>query len=102
MNFKKGLQILRRLLMNNRIKMLDDLTISKIAAGEVIDAPYSVVKELIENSIDAKATAIVLEIKEGGKKYIRVTDNGIGIKEEYVEKAFMRHSTSKITNIDDL
>lgn len=88
--------------MNKKIEMLDNLTINKIAAGEMIESPHSVVKELIENSIDADASIITLEIKEGGKKYIRVTDNGIGIDEEYVEQAFMRHSTSKITNIDDL
>lgn len=88
--------------MNRKIDILDDLTINKIAAGEVVEAPYSVVKELIENAIDAGASTITLEIKDGGKKYIRITDNGVGIKEEYVEKAFMRHSTSKITNINDL
>ncbi|MBU5677496.1 DNA mismatch repair endonuclease MutL [Alkaliphilus sp. MSJ-5] len=88
--------------MNRKIDILDDLTINKIAAGEVVEAPYSVVKELVENAIDAGASTITLEIKDGGKKYIRITDNGAGIKEEYVEKAFMRHSTSKITNIDDL
>ncbi len=88
--------------MNRKIDILDDLTINKIAAGEVVESPYSVVKELIENSIDAGATTITLEIRDGGKKYIRITDNGVGIREEYVEKAFMRHSTSKITTIDDL
>lgn len=88
--------------MNNKIEILDELTINKIAAGEVVEAPYSVVKELIENSIDANATIITLEIRDGGKKYIRITDNGVGIEEKYVEQAFMRHSTSKITNINDL
>ena len=81
--------------MNRKIETLDDLTINKIAAGEVVEAPCSLVKELVENSIDAGASAITLEIREGGKKYIRVTDNGVGIAEEYVEQAFMRHSTSK-------
>ncbi len=88
--------------MNIKINMLDDLTINKIAAGEVVESPYSAVKELIENAIDSGASTIVLEIKQGGKKYIRITDNGVGIKEEYVEKAFKRHSTSKITSINDL
>ncbi|HZK57985.1 MAG TPA: DNA mismatch repair endonuclease MutL, partial [Clostridia bacterium] len=88
--------------MNRKIEILNDSTINKIAAGEVIEAPHSVVKELVENSIDAGASTVTLEIKEGGKRYIRVTDNGIGVEEEYVERAFMRHSTSKITNIDDL
>lgn len=88
--------------MRTEIEVLDDVTINKIAAGEVVEAPFSVVKELIENSIDAKASVITLEIKDGGKKHIRITDNGTGIKEEYVEKAFLRHSTSKINNINDL
>lgn len=88
--------------MNKKIKILDDLTINKIAAGEVIESPHSVIKELIENSIDAGASIIISEIKEGGKKYIRVTDNGLGIDEKDVEQAFMQHSTSKITDINDL
>lgn len=88
--------------MYKKIETLDDLTINKIAAGEVVEGPHSVVKELVENSIDAGATIITLDIKSGGKTYIRVTDNGVGIKEEDVEKAFLRHSTSKILNINDL
>lgn len=88
--------------MNREIRLLDDLTINKIAAGEVVESPHSVVKELVENAIDAASSAIILEIQEGGKKYIRITDNGVGIKEEYVEAAFMRHSTSKIAHIEDL
>ncbi|MDR5658149.1 DNA mismatch repair endonuclease MutL [Serpentinicella sp. ANB-PHB4] len=84
------------------IQTLDDTVINKIAAGEVVEGPYSVVKELTENAIDAKADTIVVEIKEGGKKYIRVTDNGTGIKDEEIEKAFLRHTTSKINKINDL
>lgn len=88
--------------MSKAIKVLNDLTINKIAAGEVVEGPYSVVKELIENAVDADATAIVIEIKEGGQKYIRISDNGIGIYEEDVETAFMRHTTSKIVTAEDL
>lgn len=83
----------------NQIKQLDDKTISLIAAGEVVESPASIVKELIENSIDAKATSIVLEIRDGGKSYIRVTDDGFGIDEADVELAFKRHTTSKITSL---
>ncbi|QUH27332.1 DNA mismatch repair endonuclease MutL [Serpentinicella alkaliphila] len=86
----------------NFIHVLDDNVINQIAAGEVVEGPYSVVKELIENAIDAKADSIVVEIKEGGKKFIRISDNGIGINEHEVEQAFMRHTTSKITKINDL
>ena len=88
--------------MRNNIKLLDDITISKIAAGEIIERPASVVKELIENSIDAESSNIIIQINNGGKDYIRVTDNGVGIKEEQIELAFLRHSTSKISCIDDL
>ncbi|WP_097677452.1 DNA mismatch repair endonuclease MutL [Anaerosalibacter sp. Marseille-P3206] len=88
--------------MNNDIKLLDNITISKIAAGEIIERPFSVVKELIENSIDANSNNIIIQIANGGKDYIRVTDNGVGIKEEQIDLAFLRHSTSKISNIDDL
>ncbi|SCG83370.1 DNA mismatch repair protein mutL [Proteiniborus sp. DW1] len=86
----------------NNIKLLDSNTINKIAAGEVIERPSSVIKELIENSIDAEASFIVVEIENGGKKYIRVTDNGTGISKNDVDFAFLRHSTSKISSVEDL
>ena len=84
------------------IKVLDQETINKIAAGEVIDRPSSVAKELIENAIDAGATAITIEIKEGGMAFMRITDNGGGIPKEDVPTAFIRHATSKIMTIEDL
>lgn len=87
--------------MQNVIKKLDDNIVKLISAGEVIESPCSVVKELVENSIDSKATSVVVEIKNGGKSYIRVTDNGCGIGEEYVVEAFKKHTTSKITTFDD-
>ena len=88
--------------MSNRINILDDLTINKIAAGEVVERPSSVVKELVENSIDAKSNKVIVDIADGGKKYIRITDNGSGILSSEVEKSFLRHATSKINNIEDL
>ena len=84
------------------IRILDKSTADKIAAGEVVERPLSVVKELVENSIDAGAKKIVVEIKNGGKSYIRVTDDGCGIAADECEKAFMRHATSKIINAEDL
>lgn len=88
--------------LSQEIHVLDEITINKIAAGEVVDKPASVVKELIENSLDAGATQITIEILNGGKDLIKVSDNGCGIKEAQIEFAFMRHATSKIHNIDDL
>lgn len=88
--------------MSKKINILDDLTINKIAAGEVVERPSSVTKELIENSIDAGATQIVIDIVDGGKKQIRITDNGSGILSSEVDKSFLRHATSKINKIDDL
>lgn len=84
------------------IKLLDDNTIQKIAAGEVIERPSSIVKELLENSIDAKADIIQIEIEDGGKSLISISDNGIGIPSDQIETAFMRHATSKIQDFDDL
>lgn len=84
------------------IQILDQQTIDKIAAGEVIERPSSVVKELVENAIDAQSSAITVEIKEGGISFIRITDNGCGIEKEQVPLAFLRHSTSKIRSVEDL
>ena len=84
------------------IKILDKSVADRIAAGEVVDRPLSVVKELVENSIDAGAGTIVVEIKGGGKNYIRVTDDGCGIPEGEVQIAFARHATSKIEHDSDL
>ena len=79
-----------------QIQVLDQITIDKIAAGEVIERPASIVKELVENSIDAKAASVTVEIQDGGISLIRVTDNGSGIEREDIRNAFLRHSTSKI------
>lgn len=84
------------------IQVLDQKTINQIAAGEVIERPMAVVKELVENAIDAGATAITIEIKEGGISFIRVTDNGSGIAKEEIHTAFLRHATSKIKTMEDL
>lgn len=84
------------------IMLLDDQTISKIAAGEIIENPASIVKELVENSIDAGAKNITIEIKNSPTEYLRISDDGIGINEDEIEKAFLRHSTSKLTSIEDL
>lgn len=84
------------------IRILDEFIADKIAAGEVIERPLSIVKELIENSIDAGSSQIVVEIKNGGKSYIRVTDNGSGIASDEVELAFERHATGKISELSDL
>ena len=84
------------------IHLLSEETINRIAAGEVVERPVNVVKELVENSIDAGATAITIEIREGGKKMIRVTDNGCGIEKSQIAKAFERHATSKIRDDSDL
>ncbi len=86
----------------SKIQVLDTVTIDKIAAGEVIERPASVVKELVENAIDAGATAIVVEIRDGGTSLIRIADNGCGIAREEVPHAFLRHSTSKIRSVEDL
>lgn len=86
----------------NKIQVLDPVTIDKIAAGEVIERPASVVKELVENAIDAGATAIVTEIEEGGISMIRIADNGCGMDASDVPNAFLRHSTSKIRSVEDL
>ena len=85
-----------------KIAVLDKHTIDKIAAGEVVERPSSVVKELVENSIDAGATAITVEIADGGKKLIRITDNGGGIEASQVSTAFLSHATSKIEKVEDL
>lgn len=84
------------------IHVLDDTTIDKIAAGEVVERPASVVKELVENAMDAGAHAVTVEIKEGGIEFIRVTDDGDGIEHTQVRNAFMRHATSKISSVADL
>ena len=84
------------------IQLLDDLTINQIAAGEVVEGPLSVVKELVENSIDANSTKIVVEIENGGKKLIKIIDNGKGFDYDDIDIAFERHATSKIRSTNDL
>lgn len=88
--------------MVNKIQILENNLINKIAAGEVIERPASIVKELIENSLDAKAKNIKIEIKNGGIDYIKIQDDGIGIEKDQIKTAFLRHATSKLTKIDDL
>ena len=85
-----------------RIQVLDQTTIDKIAAGEVIERPASIVKELAENAIDAGANTLTVEIEDGGITLIRITDNGCGILKEDIRNAFLRHSTSKIRCVEDL
>lgn len=85
-----------------KIQVLDQITIDKIAAGEVIERPASVVKELVENAIDAGASSVTVDIKDGGTTFIRIADNGCGIPKDEVRPAFLRHSTSKIRSVDDL
>ena len=85
-----------------KIAVLDQNTIDKIAAGEVVERPSSVVKELVENAVDANSTAVTVEIKGGGIDFIRITDNGCGIEKKQVPIAFLRHSTSKIRSVEDL
>ena len=86
----------------NQISLLSQETIDKIAAGEVVERPASIVKELVENAIDAGANAVTVEIKDGGTSLIRITDNGSGIPKDQVQIAFLRHATSKIRSVDDL
>lgn len=88
--------------MTQKIEVLDQSTIDKIAAGEVVERPASVVKELVENALDAKATAVTVEIREGGIELIRITDNGSGIPADQVRTAFLRHATSKIRTVEEL
>jgi len=85
-----------------KINLLDQATINQIAAGEVVERPASVAKELVENAIDAGATAVTVEIKEGGISLLRVTDNGSGMEKEDIRTAFLRHATSKIKSALDL
>ena len=84
------------------IRVLDQSTINQIAAGEVVERPSSIVKELVENAVDANSTAVTVEIKGGGIDFIRITDNGCGIEKEQVRKAFLPHATSKIRSASDL
>lgn len=86
----------------NKIKLLDNSTINKIAAGEVVERPGSVIKELVENAIDAGAGSITVEIRDGGTTFMRITDDGCGIPHDQVKTAFLRHATSKIRTAEDL
>ena len=86
----------------SKVHILDDNTINKIAAGEVVERPASVVKELVENAIDAKASKIEVEIMAGGTSFIRITDNGTGMSMEDARLAIERHATSKLTEVGDL
>ena len=86
----------------NEIHVLDNHTVDKIAAGEVVERPFSIVKELVENAIDAGAGHVTVEIKDGGISMIRVTDDGSGIDKSQLTKAFLRHATSKIKEAEDL
>ncbi|MDP1880445.1 MAG: DNA mismatch repair endonuclease MutL, partial [Parachlamydiaceae bacterium] len=86
----------------SKIRLLDEQTINKIAAGEVIENPASVVKELVENAIDAHSTIITIEIQEGGRELIRISDNGIGMSNEDALLSLERHATSKIREVEDI
>ena len=88
--------------MPGKIQLLTDEVIGKIAAGEVVERPSAAIKELVENSLDAGASAVTVEIRDGGITYFRVTDNGSGINQGYIRMAFERHATSKITRAQDL
>lgn len=88
--------------MNPKIRLLDELTINKIAAGEVIENPSSVVKELVENSLDAGASSICIEIQQGGRELIRVSDNGCGMSHDDALLCLERHATSKIKDVEDI
>ena len=88
--------------MANHIRLLTDDVIGKIAAGEVVERPAAAIKEMIENSLDAGASAVTVEIRDGGISYFRVTDNGSGIRQSEIRMAFERHATSKISTAQDL
>ena len=85
-----------------KIKLLDSSVSNKIAAGEVVERPASIVKELLENSIDAGASAVTVEIRGGGIEFLRISDNGCGLEAEDVKQAFLRHASSKIEKAEDL